>query len=100
KELLPTIKLEEINALATSLVTDTNRVILVAVPPSDSASTPTADALLTAYDAGLKAEVVAYAEAIADAPLLEPLPTPGKIVSDTRDSATSIYTWILSNGIK
>ncbi|MGQ0767315.1 MAG: M16 family metallopeptidase, partial [Gemmatimonadota bacterium] len=44
--------------------------------------------------------VVAYAETVSDAPLVSPLPSPGRIVSETQLPALGVTEWRLSNGIR
>ena len=50
KELLPTITLAEVNALARSSFTDENRVVLVAAPKSPDVKMPTKEQMLAVFD--------------------------------------------------
>jgi zinc protease len=52
------------------------------------------------FDRPADASLTAYVDSTSDAPLVAPLPTPGKIVSETKLPETGILEWRLSNGAK
>ncbi len=100
RKLLPGIQLDEVNRLATSWLTERNRVILASAPARDSASLPSRRTLLAAFDSVKRRPVVAYKDQVTAGPLIERAPAPGRIVSERVDSAVGVTTWILSNGAR
>lgn len=101
RRFLPSITLDEVNALAKSWVPDRNRVITVSAPQKTDFDVPT-EAQLTAVAAAALArkDITAYVDTVAAAPLMEPLPSPGTIVSASTREAYGITEWQLSNGVK
>jgi zinc protease len=100
KQLLPTITLADVNALARSTFTDSNRVVLVAAPKKDDVRVPTKAAMLAVFDRAKKTTLAAYVDSTSDSPLLAILPAPGKVVSERTLEGTDIIEWKLSNGAR
>jgi zinc protease len=100
KELLPTITLAEVNALAKSSFTSENRVVLVAAPRKNDVKIPTKAQMLAVFDRAKAAKLVAYVDSTSDAPLIPQLPAPGKVVSERTLDSTGIIEWRLSNGAR
>ncbi|MEP6732369.1 MAG: insulinase family protein [bacterium] len=98
KQLLPTITLAEVNALARSSFTNTNRVVLVAAPAKADVRMPSAKSLLAVFDKAKSANLVAFVDSTSAAPLVPAPPTPGKVVSERTLEGTDILEWKLSNG--
>ncbi|PJJ80304.1 M16 family metallopeptidase [Mucilaginibacter auburnensis] len=92
------IDLAAMNALAAKLLTDQNRVILIQAPEAEKAQLPTEQALRSWFT-GAGANLSAY-EDNASNPLMEKLPTPGKVTSITTDSTLMVTNVVLSNGVK
>jgi zinc protease len=98
---LPEITLDEVNTLAKSWVPDGNRVITVSAPQKAGFTVPTETRLAEVVTAAMAGkEITAYVDKVADAPLLDPLPSPGTIVRTTTRDEYGITEWELSNGIK
>ena len=93
------ITLAELNAMAGKFVSDQNRVVIVEAPDKDKDKLPNQQTLLTwISDAGKNLKP--YIDYTTDKPLLDQLPTPGKIVSSEADSLIGTTTLTLSNGVK
>jgi zinc protease len=100
KQLVPGITIEEINALARTTFTQSNRVAMIAAPEKIDVTVPTAEQLLAVYDKAKDAMLTAYVDETTDAPLVPVLPAPGKIVAERTLPETGIVEWTLSNGAK
>ena len=99
KQLLPTIKLEEINKLAKEWVTDENMVVWITAPKKEGVKVPTEDEILTIIESVKTADLVAYEDKVLDEPLISEEITPGKVVEET--NMEEGYTkWVLSNGVE
>ncbi len=100
KDLLPTITLAEVNALAKSSFTDNNRVVLVAAPKSPDVKLPTKQQMLAIFDRAKSAKLTAYVDSTFDAPLIPKLPAAGRVLSERTLDSTGILEWKLSNGAR
>lgn len=99
KSLLKDISVDEVNALASRNVTDSNMVIVVAGPQKDGIATPTKDELLAAMDQVKKESISAYQDKVISQPLLAKQPVAGKVVK-TENAKFGYTKWTLSNGVK
>ena len=98
QQLMPTVTLDELNAVAQELLAAQDRVVLVQAPQRDGAEVPT-EAELRAVLAGVASEeLTAYEDATVDEPLVPTAPTAGQVVSETMDDELGTTTWALSNG--
>ncbi len=100
QQLLPGISITDVNAVAKSWITEKNRVILASGPDKPGVSLPTEAQLLAVFDKAAKATVVAYTETLSADALVSPLPTPGRVVSETKRDDISVTDWRLSNGMR
>jgi zinc protease len=100
QQLLPTITLQDVNRLAREWITDENRVIIAEAPLKDGVKAPTEAELLAVFERAAKAPVVAWVETLSDAPLIERLPAPGRIVASRTIPGVDITEWKLSNGAR
>ncbi len=98
RRLLPGIGLTELNELADSYMTPTNRVVLVDGPDSD-ATLPSRSEIESVFDRVARTEIGPYDDATSDAPLVSGLPQPGTVVSERIDSLINVTRWTLSNGV-
>jgi len=100
QQLMPGITLEEVNRLAASWLPDRNRVVVVNAPERAGATVPTEATLASALaSVGVRA-LTAYVDRVNTAPLLDPLPAPGRVVSTTANEALGLTEWRLSNGAR
>ena len=99
QQLIPTITVAEVNALARNWITDENRIIVVMAPEKEGLKVPTETELLAVYDKATRTAVTAYTETVSDEPLIERLPAPGRVVAE-RKLAADVTEWRLSNGAR
>ncbi|OFY76355.1 MAG: hypothetical protein A2265_11810 [Bacteroidetes bacterium RIFOXYA12_FULL_33_9] len=100
KELLPSIKLEDVNSLAAKWITDKNLVIMVSAPEKEGAIVPTKDELLKVIKKVKESKFEAYVDNASQAPLLAIIPTGSKIVSKTENTEFGFTTLEFENGVK
>ncbi len=100
QELLPTISLEDINALARQAVRTDNRVITISAPEADQVIVPDETELLTAFDVVNTMEIEPYVDAAADRPLLPNEPVAGTVVARNSIPELGVTRWTLSNGVQ
>ena len=97
---LPGIQLEEVNGLGRAWISDTNRVVLAAVPEKPGVPVLSDEELLAVFASVSAATIEPWAESDSDLPLLAELPTPGTIVAESRHEAVDVTEWQLSNGVR
>lgn len=100
KQLLPTLKLEEVNALVKKYYTDLNRDILIMGPEKEKANLPTEQAVLGWVKAVEDTPVSAYEDKVSNLPLLSKEPVKGTILSSKDIGAVQAKELQLSNGVK
>nr|WP_121270214.1 M16 family metallopeptidase [Pedobacter schmidteae] len=99
KKMLTEITLAEVNALAKTLITRENQIIIVQAPEKEKANLPTEAKLLAALK-NASNNVTAYVDNSVNKPLLDKKPVAGKIVNEQKDDKIGVTTLTLSNGIK
>ena len=98
QQLMPTVTLDELDAVAQNLLAAQDRVVLVQAPEREGVEVPT-EAELAAVLAGVAdEELTAYEDATVDEPLVPTPPTAGRIVDEDTDDDLGTTTWRLSNG--
>ncbi len=100
QRLMPGITLEEVNKLAATWLPDGNRVVVVNAPERAGLTAPTAATLAAAMAKSGGSTLSAYVDVVNKAPLLDPLPAPGKITGTTTIDKLGITEWRLSNGAR
>ncbi|MDQ1151392.1 M16 family metallopeptidase [Sphingobacterium zeae] len=100
KQLLPTLKLAEVNGLVKKYYTDLNRDVLVMAPEKDKATLPTEAAVMSWVKAVEESQVAAYDDKVSDLPLLSKEPVKGEVVSSKSIDAVQAKELTLSNGVK
>jgi zinc protease len=100
QSLAPSITLADVNKLASSWITDENRVIIAQTPLKEGVAVPTEMGLLAVFDRAAKAPIVAYAENLSGDALVDKAPAAGKIVSTTAITSIGATEWKLSNGAR
>lgn len=99
KKALSEITLAEVNALAKTLITKENQVIVVQAPEKEKANLPT-EAQLIAILKTAGDGITPYLDNSVNKPLLAKKPNPGKIVAERKIEAIGVTELTLSNGIK
>ena len=97
---LPEITLAEINALAKDWAPDRNRIVAIIAPEKDKATLPSAAAMTTAIAAASGVPLEAYVDTVSTKPLLEALPSPGRVATTSANAPLGITEWRLSNGVR
>jgi zinc protease len=97
---LPTITADEVTALAKSLITEENRVVLGVAPEKKDTPPPTAETMRAAINRASTAPVDRWAEATANRELVEKPPAPGKVVSKRTVAEIGATVLTLSNGVE
>ncbi|GAB5534712.1 MAG: insulinase family protein [Rubricoccaceae bacterium] len=100
REMLPTISLDEVNAVVSALLQTDSRVVQVSLPENDDTPVPTEAELGAALDGAQSKDLEPYVDTVSDAPLLAEVPAPGSVVSESTDAEFGVTTWTLSNGIR
>lgn len=99
KKTLQQITLADINAVAKTLVTKTNQIVVVQAPEKDKESLPTEAHLLAAIkNAGNG--VTPYIDNTVNKPLIAQAPKAGSVVSESKNEKIGVTTLTLSNGVK
>ena len=96
---VPAITLAEVNALVRDWVADRNRVVTVSAPQKNGVTVPDEARLAAAIKAAGAEPLTAYVDTTSKVPLLDPLPTAGKVAKATTRDALGITEWELSNGV-
>ncbi len=99
RRFLPTIGLDEVNALAADWLADSNRVILVSAPAKPQTPPPSKEAILGVFQAVQASTIPAYEDRVASGPLVPSAPTPGTIVAESKVEDLGVTEWTLSNGV-
>ena len=100
KELLPGIKLEEVNAIANELKQNEKVFASIQGPEKSDTPIPSNSALLAAIENISKVPIKAYEEKMLAASLLKNKPTAGTLVKETKNDALGITELLYSNGTK
>jgi zinc protease len=97
---LPTVTSDEVTALARTLITDDDRVVLAVAPENKDVPAPTVDALKAAIARAGSAPVERWAEATAGRELVEKPPAPGKVTGRRTIAELGATVLTLSNGVE
>lgn len=100
KKLMPGIRLNEVNKLASEWIKDANRVVLVNSPQKTGIKIPTEKDLLAVIHSVEKKKIAAYVDKVSDEPLVRNKPQAGKIVHEEKIPELGLTQWKLSNGIR
>lgn len=98
-QMLDNIKLEMVNSIIPSLLTDSNQVLVVTGPQKEGLVYPTKEHFFKLM-ADVKAEKLApYEDKVSNEPLMTEKPKGGKVVKEEKGKYDS-KIWTLSNGVK
>ncbi|MEM6321050.1 MAG: insulinase family protein [Bacteroidota bacterium] len=100
KKYLPTITLEEVNALADKWVTDENRVVVITGPQKEESPLPTEAEVLAVFDKVSAKELAPYEDKVSDDPLLATELTPVKIAVEKMIDEVEVIEYTLDNGVR
>jgi zinc protease len=99
QQVMPSITLEEVNALAADLLSTENRAVIVAMPEKEGLVPPTAQELAAVLDEVSVREVAAYEENVGDEPLLATTPAAGEVAATRTIDSFGVTEVRLSNGV-
>ena len=100
QQLLPGISLIDVNAVAQGWITDHNRVVIAQAPDKQGVAVPTEGELLAVFDRARSIPVAPWTETLVADALVDPLPAPGAVVSESTRADVGVTEWKLSNGIR
>jgi zinc protease len=100
KAIVPQLKLEMVNKLAKSYVTDSNLIVSIAAPDKEAVKIPAKEVILNAVAAAKKAELTAKVEENMNKPLIKEVPKAGKVTKIGQNKSLGTTEWTLSNGVK
>jgi zinc protease len=100
KEFMPTITLEEINALAKKWINTENRVVVITAPELANTPAPTEAEIRAVLTEVESQKIEQYADVTSSEPLMKSMPTPGKVTSEKIIASVDATEWTLSNGAK
>ncbi len=100
-EMLPGITLAEVNHYAqTTIPSKAKKLVVYMGSTKSDLALPVAAKLVTAVDQAERVKVVAKAEKVLATKLMDKLPKPGRIVTETHNKALGLVELGLSNGVK
>lgn len=100
QKVLPMIPLAEVNKLSMEWITDNNIVISITGPEKEGFEIPTEQEVLDILAKVKSMDLEAYVDEVSSKPLMENIPTPGKVTEESIDDDLGITKWELSNGVK
>jgi zinc protease len=100
KKVLPTITVEEVNALAKKWISNSNRVVVITGPEKEGVVMPTEEEVKKILFKAQLAKITPYDDGTVGAELLEEKPAAGKIVSRKELEIVGATELTLSNGVK
>ncbi len=99
KKYMPTITVQEVNALITKWIKPTDRALIVIAPETEKSKLATAAQMEALLKAPIK-ELEAYTDKTVTGNILATLPTPGTVVSIKKVDSIGVTELKLSNGAK
>jgi zinc protease len=100
RKYLPGITLAEVERLATQLLGEESRVLLVNAPEKEGIAVPPDGELLALFDSVKELPLAAYVDRVSEAPLLASPPPSGRVVDERRIESVGLWEWELSNGLR
>ena len=100
KEVMPGIKLTEVNEMAKRYLVDKNRDVLIMAPEKEAATLPSETTVNKWITEAKNEKLTAYIDQVSDKPLLAVKPAPGKVVEEKKVTEIDITELTLSNGVK
>ena len=100
KKFLPEITLAEINKLAREWFPEGDKFVVLTGPEKAGLVMPDESKLSAIIKAAPGKELKPYVDTVSAAPLLDPMPAPGKVSKTSTRQEVGITEWELSNGVK
>ena len=99
-EVAPHITVDYVNEYFKQIIGDKNVVISLSCPENEGFSVPSDSLLLSWYDEAKAETLEAYEDKVSNEPLMEEVPTRGRLVKITKDALFGTTNYELSNGVK
>ena len=99
KRLLPTITLADVNKLASSWITDHDRIVVVRAPIKEGVALPNEAQILAVFQRAAAVPLVAYTENLSGEALVGNIRAAGTITG-SRSMGAGVSEWRLSNGAR
>ena len=93
------IGLDEVNDIVDDLISTENLTLSISGTEKEGVSYPTNERLLAMFNELRTTELEDYEDTTVDEPIMENIPTPGKIVKEKLYPKSGIKKWVLSNGV-
>lgn len=100
RRLLPTVTAGDISERSRTLLGRKSRVVFVSGPEKPGIDLPKEDAVCAILEAVDGWKIAAYEDSVADTPLLQREPVPGRIVKRETVPDLGVTIWTLSNGAR
>ncbi len=100
QQLIPSITLDEVNAVSSELLKGENRVLLVNSPEREDLKIPGEEELAGVITRVGLEKITPYADVVTDRPLVENIPAPSPVVKSEFAEKLGITKWLLKNGVK
>ncbi len=100
KAIIPTITLEDVDALSREWMNKDDCVVLVNAPAKKGLELPKEEELLSVFEKVKNKKLEPYIDDVADQPLVEKIPSAGKIIKEDNVSELNVTELTLSNGVK
>lgn len=100
QKLIPTITLNDVNALPAKYITDKNCVIVLTAPETEKKWLPWENDILEIADKIKTTEIKPYQDKTINEPLLAELPKSSSVVKEAKNEKYNITTLELKNGVR
>lgn len=100
KKVLPTITIEEVNALGKKWVSKSNRVIVVTGPQKEGVEMPTEEDVRKMLRVAALARVTPYEDKVVASSFIEEAPAPGRVTNTKELETVKAKELTLANGVK
>jgi zinc protease len=99
KTQIPSITVDEVNMLSNKFLTNENRAVIVMAPEKQKDQLPT-QTQITAWIDQAGANVTPYEDKVITKPLVEKIPTTGKVAATKQVTEIGVTELTLNNGVK
>jgi zinc protease len=100
KQIIPDIKLEEVNSLAAEWTSDKSNVVVAEAPEKEGLILPAEGDLLALMTSVMAKEITAYEDKVSQEPLVESPPVPSAVMSEKVVDDLGVREWTLANGVR
>ena len=100
KEMIPEIKIEEVNVLINSFISDKNRVVILLGPEKEGLPKVSEESVLDLLEKMGNVSPEPYADIVIASSLIENMPVPGKVVDSHYNKEGDFKALTLENGME